>query len=161
MGKELFKNIDLLAQWNAKVGFKIDEKTKCWMAYGSHQGNGYASKRLKVKGKWTSMGLHRLSYILFVGDIPTGNIVSHTCYNKRCVNPDHLKVGTMKEFAQDILSRESSDSVEWKPRQKLTIKETVEIRRSKVSSYILAKKYSVSPSHIIRIKSGARCLRVK
>ena len=152
---------DLLEQWKAKVSYKIDEETECWMAHGSHQGNGYAYKRLKVDGKWTSMGLHRLSYVLFVGDIPQASIVSHMCYNKRCVNPKHLKAITMKEFLQDKLNREGHDSMKWKPKQKLTIKQTVEIRHSKLSARALAKSHNVSPSHIGRIKDGSRCADIK
>lgn len=154
-------SMSLLAQWKKKVGYKIDNETGCWNAYGSHQGNGYAYKRLKVGDKWTSMGLHRLAYILFVGSIPEGNCVSHTCYNKRCVNPDHLKAVTKKEFSNDILNRENYQDCKWKPRQKLTLKQTVEIRRSDLSAYKLAELYKVSPVQIGRIKNGSRCAGVK
>lgn len=153
--------MDLLEHWEKKVGYKIDEKSGCWNAYGSHQGNGYVSKRFKIDGKTKGFLLHRVSYMLFVGSIPDGNIVSHTCYNKRCVNPKHLKASTMGEFAQDILRRETNESVIWEPKQKLTIKQTVEIRRSDLSSYKLAKLYNISPVQVRRIKNGSRCSGIK
>ncbi|UGO47583.1 HNH endonuclease [Morganella phage vB_MmoP_Lilpapawes] len=40
-----------------------------------------------------------------MGDIPAGMVVRHTCDNKRCVNPNHLLLGTRKENTHDMLER--------------------------------------------------------
>jgi len=42
-----------------------------------------------------------VSYRIFKGDIPKGLYVCHACDNPRCINPDHLWVGTAKENMQD------------------------------------------------------------
>lgn len=34
---------------------------------------------------------HRVSYQLFVGDIPAGLQLDHLCRNRGCVNPEHLQ----------------------------------------------------------------------
>src|SRR5229473_5269532 len=37
---------------------------------------------------------HRFAYELFIGAIPEGHDVHHTCERQRCCNPDHLQALT-------------------------------------------------------------------
>lgn len=48
---------------------------------------------------------HRLAYALAVGDIPEGAVVMHSCDNPRCVNPNHLSVGTQSQNMLDALAK--------------------------------------------------------
>ena len=62
---------------------------------------------MKVMG--TLWGTHRLSYTLFVGPIPDDMTVDHTCYERRCVNPDHLRLLTNAENASLRRSKRSGE----------------------------------------------------
>jgi len=64
--------------------------------------NSYGQFAMTPKSKWQA---HRAAYHLFVGPIPAGKIVMHTCDRPRCVNPDHLRVGTQKDNMADKMSK--------------------------------------------------------
>ena len=59
---------------------------------------------IKMSGKKIN-GAHRVSYEIFKGKIPEGLFVCHSCDVKRCVNPDHLWVGTQQDNMMDHLKK--------------------------------------------------------
>lgn len=59
----------------------------CWTWTGAVNSRGYGV--IKVNGRLKLV--HRLSYLAFIGEIPKGITVHHTCNNTRCIHPDHLE----------------------------------------------------------------------
>lgn len=51
------------------------------------------------------MSAHRASYILWIGPIPKNMFVCHACDNPRCVNPNHLFVGTCTDNLTDMVKK--------------------------------------------------------
>jgi hypothetical protein len=63
---------------------------------------GYGSFCLWLDGRWQTIGSHRAAWILFVGPIPAGSCVLHTCNVRACVRLDHLYLGTKMQNAHDF-----------------------------------------------------------
>ena len=82
--------------------YVINEDTDCWEWQNATNNIGYGMFR------WTSGKMrtaHRASYEIYKGPIPEGMIVCHTCDNPKCVNPEHLWVGTRKDNYDDMVSK--------------------------------------------------------
>lgn len=77
----------------------VDKKNGCWNWKGDLQPNGYGITTCHETYKRSQA--HRISYKVFKGEIPKGMYVCHHCDNPKCINPDHLWVGTAKENMQD------------------------------------------------------------
>jgi len=137
----------------------IDETTGCWDWQGCIQSNGYA----RVTFEYVTMGAHRLSYLAFKGLIPKGHDVCHKCDNRKCVNPEHLFIGTRLDNMKDAVSksRQSKGDKLSIPRRgdksylaKLTWGQVREIRASTLTTRQLANIYHVSADNIRRIKNN-------
>jgi hypothetical protein len=66
---------------------KKDKKTGCWLWTAGLMSTGYPQFRWGI-GK-NGYG-HRWAYEHFVGPIPEGRQLHHTCGTPICVNPEHL-----------------------------------------------------------------------
>ena len=99
------KQRKFLSYVNKQSGVRLNNlTTDCWVWEGTIDGNGYGH----LQTKWgTEMGKfsHRISYMLFKGEIPEGRLIRHKCDNRKCVNPDHLEIGTKKDNNQDARER--------------------------------------------------------
>ncbi len=84
----------------------VDPVTKCWNWTGSlRNGYGRMITGSRSDGTRKSMSAHVASYIAFKRDISAGFIVCHSCDNKKCVNPQHLWLGTKKQNTLDMMNK--------------------------------------------------------
>jgi len=93
-------------------------------------------------------GVHRLSYIVHNGPIPDGMCVCHHCDNPRCVNPEHLFLGTHRDNMRDMASKDRSG---FRGQGKLTDDQVREIRAKRsrgIPASWLADEYNISANHI-------------
>ena len=67
--------------------------------------NGYGVVYKTTDGIRTRMTTHRLAWTVFRGPIPEGKFICHTCDNKKCINIDHLYVGTAADNGRDFAER--------------------------------------------------------
>lgn len=72
-------------------------KNGCWNWVGAMKFNGYGNFSIRKNKVRKSYSAHRWAYINLVGDIPQGLAVDHLCRNRKCVNPSHMELVTLKE----------------------------------------------------------------
>lgn len=87
--------------------FVVDENG-CHISTYSVASHGYAQIGWHVGGdKSIVTTAHRAAWVAHTGEqIPAGMVVDHTCPERRCVNPDHLRVLSNFENARRTRGRD-------------------------------------------------------
>lgn len=102
------KGIKWFVKTDLKARFfeKVNKTGYCWNWIGSTDGR-YG--QIFYNGK--SRKAHRVSYELTYGEIPTGMNVCHRCDNPRCVNPEHLFLGSQVDNLRDCVQKGRNGTV--------------------------------------------------
>lgn len=103
--------------------------------------SGYGG--ITVEGKVQTT--HRLSYSLFVGEIPTGMFVCHTCDNRGCIEPSHLFLGSNLDNVRDMVAKKRHVFGKKAQNAKLTDDDVRMIRSDKRPAAAIARELGVSP----------------
>lgn len=136
---------------------KVRVADGCWEWQGTvDETVGYG--RISTGGRNGSvLGAHRVAYLLAKGGLPTGMVLHHTCENRLCVRPDHLKPLTraehMEHHREEITGKGEAHAI-----SKLTEREVLEMRRlydvGDTTYKDVGKKFGLGTSHARRVIIG-------
>lgn len=131
---------------------------ECWDWIGNLYKDGYGQVMINK----TSRRAHRISYELTVGPIPAGMVIMHKCDNRKCVNPNHLCLGTQKENIHDMIAKGRKAPIyrQGSLNGRATIAEddiryirAVAVKGRGGNVQMLAEKYSITTTQVLSILS--------
>jgi hypothetical protein len=128
---------------------RIERTSDHWYWTGTIHPKGY--------GYYNAKRAHRLAYEKYVGPIPEGVIVRHSCDVRHCVRPDHLLLGSPADNSQDMKDRARQARGESHSQVKLTEAAVREIREMLVQGHtqrFIAERMRISQTTVCDIKRG-------
>ena len=135
----------------------ITTPTGCMEYQGCIQRNGYSRATVE---RHTDYG-HRHIYRLMKGPISDGLDVCHSCDNRKCINPDHLFLGTRADNMADAVAKGRHAHGSMLPHTKLTACISAEITAMAKQGHQykeIAARFGICRQHAgqIAIKNGVR-----
>lgn len=120
----------------------------CWPWRGKRGADGYGLYAIPGDATYRA---HRIAYALVEGDPPPGAMILHSCDNRLCCNPEHLRPGTAQENSNDAVSRGRTNT----GRRKLTPEQVQVIRDNpEINGARLAREYGVSKAAVSMARNG-------
>lgn len=135
--------------------YKLDFETNCWEWTRSLKNFGYGNAWWERK-HWIA---HRLSWVFYNGEISKDTNVLHKCDNAKCINPEHLFLGSYLDNNIDRKNkgRNANTNGDKNPFSKLKEHQVIDIIQrleNGEKGRRLAELYSVSKGAISKIKKG-------
>ena len=147
---------------------KVDrsESEGCWLWRGTIAlpnkcGQRYGSFGFSEYDKSISYRAHCFSWMLCNGPIPDGKLIMHSCDVTLCVNPAHLSVGTHLENAHDRDRKGRTARGEQQGASKLTEMQARFIKQSSKPTQLLASRFGVHYTTVMKIKQGVNWAHVE
>jgi predicted DNA-binding protein (UPF0251 family) len=143
----------------ARIAGRIRREGSCWIVSGFANAHGH----VKIENHARPIYVHRAVFAWLNGPIPEKAVICHRCDDGRCVNPEHLFLGTQADNVADMLSKHRGSAPpvrkgEANVKVTLTDAGVVELRllaaTGKFSQRNLARRFGVSQSTVWRILRG-------
>jgi hypothetical protein len=119
-----------------------------WMGWVNNSGYGCMKTDERPHRQTTA---HRIAYMLHYGKIPEGMEVMHSCDNRRCVNWEHLSLGTHQDNMADIKRKDRFRRSKFSEND---LKEIRLMRAKGMTQSEIAKHYGVSRPQISLLLTG-------
>lgn len=136
------------------ASYQINLSNNCWEWQKDIDRKGYGQIHSYRENKRVTLFAHRVSYELHKGTIPEKFLICHSCDNRKCVNPDHLWIGTQSDNMQDMIKKGRYNYGTKNRLSKLNHQQVLEIKNSRESGRFLSKKFDVSEATIINIRKN-------
>jgi len=137
---------------------KVIKSDGCWGWNGYLDKNGYPLLKSGSGGKeFKETRGNRISWLLYVGEIPEGKYLCHNCDNPLCTNPDHLFLASAKQNSEDMVKKGRGNKGSKHGNSKLTEELVKEIRvkfRDGVMIKRIMEDYKISRQTSHDIKYG-------
>lgn len=120
---------------------------ECWLWKSGKNRRGYGKTNINSK----NIAAHRMSYMLFKGELPDDKLVCHTCDNPSCVKPAHLWLGTTEENTADMVEKKRSLFGEKHSKAKITVKDVIAIRELGKEGIVqekIAQKFGLTSGYV-------------
>ena len=125
-------------------------ENECWEVI-NRKPNADGYYKININNK--TMLLHRLIYQQENNcSITSKDIVRHKCDNPKCINPQHLEIGTVQDNIQDRIIRKRNAINENHGMSKLTNEQVKEIYFALGTQQQIANQYHVSQKLVSLIK---------
>lgn len=125
----------------------VNKTDGCWEWTSQVNNKGYGI----LTGDGQIHMAHRCSWMIHKGPIPKGLFVLHKCDNRRCVNPDHLFLGTHEDNMRDMVAKKRQAVGSKVASSKLTeeaVRQIRALRQSGMKYREIAEAFGLSTYHV-------------
>jgi hypothetical protein len=138
---------------NGPIPNHCPELGPCWIWIGFCRDNGYG--QCSINGHCYKA--HRVAFVISGGIFSNGYSVLHSCHNRKCCNPAHLKSGTHLDNMEDMVkSGRNKNRMVAEQKKPILSKDAVfeikEMLKANISIAQIARKFQKSRNQISAIK---------
>lgn len=141
----------ILDRFLSKIAYTANINN-CWDWMGGISRGGYGNFGVRINNATKNIICTRLSYFIHNNKDPYGFAVLHKCDNRKCVNPNHLYLGSNKDNSEDMVQKNRQASGVNNGSSKLSEQQVIEIRKEyvfrTVSFQKLANKFNLAKATV-------------